>query len=140
MVIASMILASQEFSFTASDLEKLPKSLIPALGAAFGFFTALFVLRNVLPHSPVFKRMILAPREPAIELGSGVSLDPEAIVDWSFLQGRKGEAATRLVPSGKARIDGRVYDVITDGRMVDKGQAIKVIEAIGNRVVVVPSD
>jgi membrane-bound ClpP family serine protease len=140
MVIASMILASQEFSFTASDLEKLPKSLIPALGAAFGFFTALFVLRNVLPHSPVFKKMILAPRERAIELGSGASLDPEAIVDWSFLQGRKGEAATRLVPSGKARIDGRVYDVITDGRMVDKGQAIKVVEAIGNRVVVVPAD
>lgn len=140
MVIASMILASQEFTFTPSDLEKLPKALIPLLGAALGFFTALFVLRNVLPHSPLFKKMILAPRDNALELSSGVGVDPEAIVDWSFLKGRQGEALTRLVPSGKAKIDGKVYDVITDGRMVDKGQAIKVVEAVGNRVVVVPTD
>ena len=64
--------------------------------------------------------------------------DPEAIVDWSFLQGKTGETTTRLFPAGKARIAGKVYDVITDGRMVDKGQEIEVVEAIGNRVVVRP--
>jgi membrane-bound ClpP family serine protease len=138
MVIASMILASQNFTFTASDLEKLPRSLLPVLGAALGFFAALFALRNVLPHSPVFRKMILAPRNSAAETALETGTDPEAIVDWSYLNGRTGECVTRLSPSGKARIDGRVYDVITDGRMLDKGQPIKVVEAIGNRVVVEP--
>jgi membrane-bound serine protease (ClpP class) len=140
MVISSMVLASQNFSFTASDLGLLPKALVPALGAALGFFAALFALRNVLPHSPIFKKMILAPREPSLELESGVSVDPEVIVDWSYLQGRRGVSITRLIPSGKARIDGRVYDVITDGRMIEKGQPLKVVQAVGNRVVVVPDE
>lgn len=138
MVIASMILASQNFSFSASDLEKLPRSLLPVVGAALGFFAALFALRNVLPHSPVFRKMILAPRNAGADAALEAGVDPEAIVDWSYLNGRTGECVTRLSPSGKARIDGRVYDVITDGRMMDKGQPIQVIEAIGNRVVVEP--
>ena len=140
MVITSMILASQNFSFSASDVELLPKALIPAFGAVLGFFAALFALRNVLPHSPLFKKMILSPRQPSLELESGLSVDPEAMVDWSYLLGRRGETLTRLSPSGKARIDGRVYDVITDGRMLDKGHPIKVVEAVGNRVVVEPGE
>ena len=68
----------------------------------------------------------------------GVDRDPEAIVDWSYLTGRKGKAVTRLMPSGKAKIDGRVYDVMTDGRVVDKGDEIEVVEATGNRVIVGP--
>ena len=64
--------------------------------------------------------------------------DREAIVDWSELMGKAGTTVTRLVPAGKARIAGKVVDVITDGRMVDKDEPIKVIEAIGNRVVVAP--
>jgi membrane-bound serine protease (ClpP class) len=138
MVISSMILASQNFTFSASDLEKLPRSLLPVLGAVLGFFAALFALRNVLPHSPVFKKMILHPRADSSEAALELGTDPEAIVDWSYLQGRTGDAVTRLIPSGKARIDGRVYDVITLGRMIEKGQPIQVVEAVGNRVVVEP--
>ncbi len=136
MVLSSLVLASQDFGYTISDLNKLPKAMMPVAGACLGFFAALFALRNVLPHSPVLKRLILAPREAATDTGLAVSRDPEAIVDWSYLLGRRGKAITRLVPSGKARVDGRVYDVITDGKMLDKGQRIEVVEAVGNRVVV----
>ena len=45
-------------------------------------------------------------------------------------------SSTRLNPSGKARISGRVYDVISKGQMVGKGEPIEVIEAVGNRIVV----
>ena len=40
------------------------------------------------------------------------------------------------MPSGKARIDGKVYDVISDGEVVDKGDSVEVVEAVANRVVV----
>jgi membrane-bound serine protease (ClpP class) len=63
-------------------------------------------------------------------------MDPEAMVDWSYLQGLSGETATRLNPSGKARIQGKVYDVISNGQMLERGQGVVVIEAIGNRIVV----
>ena len=52
--------------------------------------------------------------------------------------GRKGTVVTRLMPSGKAKIDGKVYDVITDGQVVEKNGKIEVIEAVANRVVVRP--
>lgn len=52
------------------------------------------------------------------------------------LIGKEGETVTALHPSGIARIDGRRYDVVTRGEMLDKGVPVKVIDTSGNRVVV----
>lgn len=137
MVIASLILASQNFSAFRSieDLNKLPASLLPVMGGMLGFFAALLVLRKVIPNSPFLKRLVL---DSAQGRGSDwiSDRDREAVVDWSYLRGSSGESITRLAPAGKARINGQVYDVITDGRMIDKGTSIVVVEAIANRVVV----
>ncbi len=138
MVLASMLLASQNFVNFRSfqDVDKVTNAMIPLLGAVFGFFAALVVLRNVLPNSPLFKRLILDSAADRAAQGIGLEQDPEVMVDWSYLQGKTGKSITRLAPSGKASIDGQVYDVITDGRLVDRGVKIEVIEAIANRVVV----
>jgi membrane-bound serine protease (ClpP class) len=140
MIVVSLILASQNFIIpnTTEELARLPQSLLPVVGAGMGFFAAVIALRKVLPNSPYFNRMMLKPRERRKEAGFETQQDPEAIVDWSYLQGETGETITRLFPAGKARINGKVYDVITDGKMVDKGEKISVIQAIGNRVVVSP--
>ena len=66
----------------------------------------------------------------------GIEKDPEAMVDWGHLVGRSGQTVTRLAPSGKARVAGAVYDVITDGRLLDKGTKIVVAEVTGNRILV----
>ena len=105
-----------------------------------GFFVAIVALRKVLPNSPYFRRMMLNPRRRKDETGLERDRDPEMIVDFSYLEGEIGETMTRLFPAGKARIGGQVYDVITDGRMLDKGIKIEVVEAIGNRVVVKPME
>jgi membrane-bound ClpP family serine protease len=140
MIVVSLVLASQNFLIpqTNEQINRLPASLLPVLGAGFGLFAAIFTLRKVLPNSPYFKNLMLAPRESRFDTGLEGDGDPESIVDWSHLLGQQGETITRLVPSGKARISGKVYDVITDGRMIDKGHQVTVIEAIGNRVVVKP--
>ena len=62
--------------------------------------------------------------------------DPESMVNWGHLVGQRGVAITNLAPSGKARIDGQLMDVITEGRLIEKDQQIEVIEVAGNRVVV----
>ena len=135
MVICSIVLATQTFIIprTAEEMARMPVSLGILVAACSGFLVAAAVMRKVIPNTPYFKKMMLEPR-----VLDQMEADREAIVDWSELMGKAGTTVTRLVPAGKARIAGKVVDVITDGRMVDKDEPIKVIEAIGNRVVVAP--
>jgi membrane-bound ClpP family serine protease len=137
LVITSLVLASQSFLIPRSseDVVQMSYSVLPLIGAGFGMIAGAIVLRKVIPHSPYLRRMILEPRR-FVDTGLGGHTDPEAVVDWSYLDGQSGETITRLNSSGKARISGRVYDVISKGQMVDKGESIVVIEAIGNRIVV----
>ena len=115
-------------------MEKLAWSMLPIFGAFCGVVVGGILLHKVFPNSPLFKRLALEapkPREANID-----GTDREAVVDWSHLLGRKGEAVTPIMPSGKARIDGKVYDVISDGEVIDKGDSVEVLQAIANRVVV----
>lgn len=52
------------------------------------------------------------------------------------LLGAEGMAVSPLRPSGIARFNGRRYDVVTRGEMLEKGTRIKIIEVAGNRIVV----
>ena len=52
------------------------------------------------------------------------------------LKGRTGISITTLRPSGKALIDGRKVNVVTEGVFLSKGCKIKVLMVEGNRVVV----
>ena len=136
MVIFSLVLAGQDFIVPQDEaqFEKLALSMLPILGAFLGVVVGGFVLQKVFPNSPLFRRLALPPPEPREASLDGK--DTEAVVDWSHLNGSKGEAVTPIMPSGKARIDGKVYDVISNGQVIAKGESVEVIEAIANRVVV----
>ena len=107
-----------------------------ALAGAFGgMVVGMLVLRTVLPKTPFFKHVMLEP--PANDSdGFEGSKDRDSMVDWGHLVGRRGSAITNLVPAGKAKIAGQLIDVISDGRLIEKGQHIEVMEVAGNRVVV----
>lgn len=47
-----------------------------------------------------------------------------------------GVALSQLRPSGKANINGRRVDVVTEGGLIERGAAIKVIAVEGARIVV----
>jgi len=136
MIICSLVLAGQDFIVPESDeqFETLAWSMLPILGAFAGVIAGAVLLHKVFPNSPLLKRIAL---EPPKKLEANLDgTDREAVVDWSHLMGRKGEAVTPIMPSGKARIDGKAYDVISDGEVIEKGDSIEVVEAIANRVVV----
>lgn len=137
MVVISIVLASQTFVIprNSEEFARLPVSLGMVAAASSGFLVALAVLRKVLPNTPYFKKMMLEPPERN-ELDP---IDRESVVDWSELNGKSGTSITPLIPAGKARISGQLVDVITDGRVIEKGEPIVVIDAIGNRVVVGPA-
>lgn len=52
--------------------------------------------------------------------------------------GDEGVTESVLRPAGRAVIAGRSVDVIADGKFIDPGQPIKVIDVRGNRLIVVP--
>jgi len=52
------------------------------------------------------------------------------------LVGQSGVAFTQLRPSGTALIQGRRVDVVTEGALIEKGTAVRVVAVEGMRVVV----
>ncbi len=56
--------------------------------------------------------------------------------DYSVLKGHTGKAITDLRPSGKARIDGKRYDVVAKGDFIESDTDIEVVLVEGNRIVV----
>ena len=137
MVLASLVLASQTFIIpvNSDEFRHLAYSSLTLVGACAGFGAAMFALRNVLPHAPILKQVMLQPPKTQ-SLGFEVDSDPESVVHWKHLEGRTGETVTPLVPAGKAKINGRLFDVISDGQLIDKGMKILVVEVTGNRILV----
>ncbi len=135
LVIGSLILASQTFVLPRNpyQLAHLRNSLFVLAGAGLGTVVAAALLRHFLPHAPMFNRMLLAP--PSHEELSALA-EREAMARFDHLVGRRGTAFTPLVPSGKARIDEQLIDVLTEGEFVDRGQSIEVIAVRGHRVLV----
>jgi membrane-bound serine protease (ClpP class) len=104
----------------------------------FGYQTGSLILGGVLmglvigtwcwlkffPESRVARRFISrsAVGEPGVE-------KPE-------LLNRTGVTLTRLRPSGVANIDGQRVDVVSEGGLIERGVAIKVVAVEGSRIVV----
>lgn len=135
MIVVSLILASQTFVIprNAYQLSQVPESLWVVVAGGAGVMAGMLLIRRLVPKTPGLRRLMLEP--PADE--ALVSLERrEAIVDWSHLAGREGETTTSLVPSGKARFGDEVVDVLSDGDLIERGVRVRVVEAVGNRVVV----
>ena len=136
LVVASIVLAGQDFvvPMNGRDWARVPYSLMPLVGAGLGLVGAVFFLQAAIEKSPFLSRFVLDTNEREdTGLNEG---DPEATANWGHLLGKEGTTVTRLNPSGKAKIDGSVYDVISTGLMLDKATKVEVIEAIANRIVV----
>lgn len=58
--------------------------------------------------------------------------------DYSFLVGKAGTTVTPLRPAGIALIDGKRYDVVTEGGFVTIDTPVLVSHTQGYRIVVVP--
>jgi membrane-bound serine protease (ClpP class) len=138
MVLFSLVLASQTFVIphTEAEFEQVTESMGLVVAAGVGMIVLALALRRFLPKAPIFNRLVLEP--PAPEERITLS-HREATADFSHLVGREGEAITDLLPAGKALIDEELIDVIAQGEPIDRGQAVVVVSAHANRVVVRPA-
>jgi membrane-bound serine protease (ClpP class) len=109
----------------------LISNLLKVLSAVIGsFLLALFVLRFLFPK--LSKKTADGPYLAATLADARVALTESPALQI----GRPGTALTLLRPSGKATIDGEVYDVVTQGEYIAKGSNIKVLQIKGTRIVV----
>lgn len=92
---------------------------------------------KIFPKTPFGRRMILArpdQKEEAEAVDAAAHANPET--EDRELIGKEGTARTDLRPSGSAEIEGRRYNVVSEGGFMDEGTRLRVVEVRGNRVVV----
>ena len=138
MLLGSLVMASQTFGNieTGRDLSEATETL-KVISLSIVTVIALAVLLNrYLPRIPFLNEMVLTPPGVAVDADLEPRLAPEAEQARQELVGSVGAALTVLRPAGKARINGRLMDVVSDGPFVDAGQAVEVVRVNGNRVVV----
>ncbi len=135
LVVVSLVLASQTFVLPHNEYQMahLRTTLSVVVGAGAAALVAALLMNRLLPHTPMFNRMLLAP--PTGEELSHISRR-EALAEFDHLVGTQGTAATPLLPAGKALIGDQLIDVIAAGEFIEKGQTVVVTEAKGNRVLV----
>jgi membrane-bound serine protease (ClpP class) len=135
-ITAGLLLGFQDFVIPDPRLpwqkELLVDNLLKVLSSVVGaFLMALFGLRYVFPR---ISKTVPGPYLAATLAGARIDL-PAAETD--IRAGQTGTAVTVLRPSGKAKIEGEVYDVVTQGDFVPQGSRIRILKIKGTKIIVV---
>jgi len=100
------------------------------VGMSFAITVLLgFLIARMLPRTSFYNRLTLPDVERSKEGYTSVST-------YFDLVGAHGVALNNLRPVGKAEINGRRLDVVTEGGFIEKDTPIVVTEVSGSRIVV----
>lgn len=95
-------------------------------------FTVVAILSwRYLPRTRFFRMLVLEHEELA-ESGYTVQTEQE-----ESAVGMRGVTTSMLRPAGRGRFEGKNYDLVTRGEFIAKGRPVRIIQAEGNRYVVV---
>jgi membrane-bound serine protease (ClpP class) len=127
LVFVALVLSLIEnvvFDFEPVNTERLGVAVMTVVVGVFGgFILSLYLGRKLFTaHSGPFKNL-------ALNTVQNVN-DGYLNVDASFiaLKGKNGIAQTVLRPGGKVLIEGEVYDAVTEGGFIDRGEKIVVVK------------
>lgn len=111
------------FDFEAVHPDKILTALTTVIVALFGgFLISLFLSKRMFTaNSGAFRNLSLHSAQLKEEGYIGVDTSQKS------LKGKEGIAYTVLRPSGKVKIDNRIYDAVSIQGMVDRGDEIVVI-------------
>ena len=107
------------FDFEFVPGANLFAAVLSALTGLLGGIILLFVGGSRLSESKFFKRVALTDTQQRTEgFTSSFLTEP--------MTGKRGLAHTILRPSGKVMIDGKLYDAITHGEYIERGESVEV--------------
>ncbi|SDI95100.1 NfeD family protein [Salimicrobium halophilum] len=103
--------------------------LYSASGVVLGGFSSLVFLK-VFPKRQVWGKVALKDQLSS-EMGYNSMNET-----YKSLIGREGTAVTDMRPTGTIQVDGEEYSATTNGKWLEKGDAVKVEHADGTRILV----
>jgi membrane-bound serine protease (ClpP class) len=122
LLAAGVVLSFREFGFA--------KGAWVFAGTAGGVLAVFLAGLKLLPRTRIGQRILLSAK---VEGGPRDKADEQ---ERQRLLGREGKASTDLRPAGKAAIDGKRWDVVTDGSYIVEGETLRVVRVEGSRIVV----
>ena len=161
-----LILSRQEFILPDNtwQAELFTRNLLLVFGTLAASFLLLAVLMMFFPRIRLFQRLILnnpqpesaspggspgggagaagaapAPASKAVSTGkgsNGTTTFESSGAESSLQIGDTGTVVTKLRPVGKIRIGEASYSVVTEGRWLEPGTEVSVVDIEGNRIVV----
>lgn len=155
LILSIVPTAGGPITYAPPMWRQLQASIIWALIAFVGSVVGFFALAKYFGKLPFAQHLILRgaipgetadgpppDADPDALAASGVyaqTAGAEAIGAGTITPGLTGHAVSQLRPSGRAEINGRVIDVVTDGQWIDTGDPVRVTHVAGNRIVVTRS-
>ena len=102
-----------------------------------GFVILAWLLTKYLPKIEFLSGLILLPAvaKQGDEVEVSMTAPPQSRTAGVGL-GDTGEVVSTLRPTGKAKFDDGIVDVVAEAEFLDKGTKVEIIEIHGNRVVV----
>ena len=132
LMLGSLVI-TQLGDFQLWSVDEIAAVVVRLSASMIGAFVLSLMMLRSLPKMASFNRLVLETETRASEgyVSSSRDGDDEMV-------GKEGVTVSELRPAGIALIEERRTDVVTDGEFVAVGQAVRVVEARGNRVVVRP--
>jgi len=125
VILASLVLASQTFIIPQNSYQLLQfrNSLLILAVAGCGMLGFGIMLSRILER-------VNKPND------TNLVQETERLANYDGLVGQRGTAATLLVPAGKARIGDELYDVVSNGDLIERDCLIEVVQVVGYKIVV----
>nr|ADY59834.1 protein of unknown function DUF107 [Rubinisphaera brasiliensis DSM 5305] len=143
LMLASLVLASETFNNLEPSVnsQKLVQALSMIGLPLLAVIVSSMFIGKYLPQIPVLKHIVLMPptNRHAGDTDS-LQLRPDLVEQNPLGVGRQGVSLTILRPSGKARFEDQIVDVVTQGPYVQPNTPIEIVESRGNRIVVREQD
>ncbi|MDR2533928.1 MAG: nodulation protein NfeD [Tannerellaceae bacterium] len=113
------LLGNVDFNFETVTAADYGRSMLTVLlGVGMGFFAMLWL------SSRIGSRGLLSRAALDADLAGAISVSP-----LGNLAGKQGQTLTDMRPSGKALIEGEIYDAISESGFLEKGAAVKAVRA-----------
>ncbi|MEE2676720.1 MAG: NfeD family protein [Planctomycetota bacterium] len=90
----------------------------------------IYLALKVWPHTPMGRNAIPTDEDPA-----GAITKP-----LEHLVGLRGFSTSSLMPNGRIEIDGKAYDAVSPGTIIEEGCSIEVLSIESNRILVTQVD
>ena len=122
------------FDFSFSGGRDLVKAMLTVTISFILAIVFIFVTGKKVLGSRLFQRLVL--HETLAKGNYRANEHPSESNNTSDLSGEHAIAYTEMHPSGKILLNNDIYDAISEGQYISKGSPVRVIEDLGNKLIV----